>query len=318
MNAIYYCISGPPQAGGQHVNVAHVVALRELGLRAYLLYIPSGKEVERFACGAPVVLWRNRLGLGEADVVVVPEAWPNVVRAIARMPCKKIIHCQNPFYVFHSFADVAAIESLGYREVLSCSGFTTDMLRRFGYAPPVHTVRPALAAEFSTMGCKKTLQIAYMPRKREIETVFVRGLFKSLYPQYRDIAWVAIKDMNHAECAQVMRESAVFASFSFIEGLGLPPLEAMASGCMVAGFEGQGGADYSRPDNGFWANEGDYFGFAHQLAKAIAASQNPARIQAEMDQTLQNYTPSSFKQALKVAWQAVLGEQYDEFLLGAG
>ena len=31
-------------------------------------------------------------------------------------------------------------------------------------------------------------------------------------------------------CAAVMAESALFASFSYLEGLGLPPQEAMASG----------------------------------------------------------------------------------------
>lgn len=318
MKAIYYCISGPPSAGGQHVNVAHVVALRELGLRAYLLYIPSGSEVERFDCGAPVVLWSNRMILGEGDVAVVPEAWPNVLRAMARMPCRRLIHCQNPFYVFHAFDDIASVESLGYREMLSCSGFTTEMLRRFGYPHPVHTVRPALAPEFSGAGGNKTRQIAYMPRKRANETAFVQGLFKSLYTQHRDIPWITIQNMSREECARVMRDSAVFASFSFTEGLGLPPLEAMACGCIVAGFDGLGGADYSRPDNGFWANEGDYFGFAQQLAKAIEASQGPTAIQASMNRTLQNYTPSSFKQALKEAWQAILGEQYHEYLLGAG
>jgi glycosyltransferase involved in cell wall biosynthesis len=38
-----------------------------------------------------------------------------------------------------------------------------------------------------------------------------------------------------------------FLTLSPAEGFGLPPLEAMASGCCVVGFHGNGGLEYMRP-----------------------------------------------------------------------
>jgi glycosyltransferase involved in cell wall biosynthesis len=63
-----------------------------------------------------------------------------------------------------------------------------------------------------------------------------------------------------------MAESAVFASFSYLKGLGLPPLEAMASNCLVCGFDGHGGSDFATADNGQWVQEGDHEGFADAVA----------------------------------------------------
>jgi glycosyltransferase involved in cell wall biosynthesis len=39
---------------------------------------------------------------------------------------------------------------------------------------------------------------------------------------------------------------------SFLESFGLVPLEAMASGAIVAGFHGYGGLEYASAENGFW------------------------------------------------------------------
>ena len=320
MKSIYYCISGPPEAGGQYVNVEHIEALRSLGLRAYLLYIPSGAEPQRFDVGVPTILYGSQMKIGEGDIVVVPESWPKILRAFSKMECRKIIHCQNPYYLFHSFDSVNAIDETGYTTMLSCSTFTTQSVRLFGYSHEIHTIRPRLAAEFFKGDSDKKLQIAYMPRKRENETIFLKGLFKSLYPEYRDIPWVPIKNMTRRECAEILRESDIFASFSFAEGSGLPPLEAMACGCIVAGFDGQGGKDYATPANGFWVEEGDYVGFAHQLANAIRASKSEGwrnDLKDACSLTTEGFSPARFKLAMATAWKSILGDRYDDFLLVA-
>ena len=52
--------------------------------------------------------------------------------------------------------------------------------------------------------------------------------------------------------ARVFGESALFLSLSRFESLGLTTLEALASGCIVAGFTGFGGRDYATACNGWW------------------------------------------------------------------
>jgi glycosyltransferase involved in cell wall biosynthesis len=52
---------------------------------------------------------------------------------------------------------------------------------------------------------------------------------------------------TEAETARLMRSCPIFLSFGFREGFGLPPAEAMASGCYVVGYTALGGTEYFDP-----------------------------------------------------------------------
>ena len=121
---------------------------------------------------------------------------------------------------------------------------------------------------------KKKLQIAYMPRKRPFELDFIRNLFNRLYGQYKQVPWVCIDKMDETEVAEVLGESAIFLSTSLYEGFGLPPLEAMACGCIVVGFHGYGGLEYATDDNGFWSEEGNLIECAKTLGHVVALIDN--------------------------------------------
>ena len=157
-----------------------------------------------------------------------------------------------------------------------------------------------------------------MPRKRGLESKFIKGLFRSQYPNLKSIEWVPIENKTRTECAEILKESAVFASFSFLEGLGLPPLEAMAADCIVVGFHGLGGAEYANSKNGFWVEEGDYFGFARQLSTALQAAQDSAwklSLSNEGEKTVTPLRRESFKASLMETWKALLGKTSGEYLL---
>ena len=305
---IYYPISGPPSAGGQHVNVAHVHALVRAGHNAVLLHIPSQDQATDFNLDAPLLRLETGMKFTEEDTVVLPEPWRVPIEAFAKTPARKIIHCQNPFYIFHGFDDIRSVRRLGYHEIITCSEYTTQLLRGFGYDGSIYTVRPAISPEFYSGGAQ-TLQIAYMPRKRGVEAVYLQGLFRSLFPEYAAIPWLKIDGCSRAECAELLRSSAIFASFSWYEGLGLPPLEAMASGAIVVGLHGGGGLDYAHDGNGLWVTEGDYHQFAHKLAYAVSrfGSAGHAEMQKRAFETAQRYSNSEFEGALIRTWGSILG-----------
>jgi len=73
-----------------------------------------------------------------------------------------------------------------------------------------------------------------------------------------------------------MRQSAVYAAFPLREGLGLMCLEAMASGCLVVGYTGQGGMEYATMYNGHWIEEGYHENFVKALAEAYI-ERDPSR-----------------------------------------
>ena len=55
---------------------------------------------------------------------------------------------------------------------------------------------------------------------------------------------VPVGGLHQDELAEVFGTAQIFISLSHREGLGLPPAEAMASGCYVIGFTGDGGREF--------------------------------------------------------------------------
>ena len=80
---------------------------------------------------------------------------------------------------------------------------------------------------------------------------------------------VAIDGLPEHEVAKRLAECAIFLSFGYPEGCPLPPLEAMASGCVVVGYHGWGGREYFKPTFSDPIEAGDIIGFARAAEKAI-------------------------------------------------
>jgi glycosyltransferase involved in cell wall biosynthesis len=111
-----------------------------------------------------------------------------------------------------------------------------------------------------------------------------------------------------------MRESLVFASMSCLEGLGLPPLEAMASGCLVCGFDGWGGREYARIENGLWVPDGDLESFAGAIARALEMEPEAADLQIRAGlETAKLFSEERFRRGLNSAWESLLGEAAERY-----
>ena len=317
--SIYYACRLPVAAGGELVNFQHVAALRKQGWRAFALLDDGSKvAVPSRPYAVPMVQLGESMMFQPDDVLVLPEITPPAAwEKFAALPCRKVMHNQNPYYTFQSFASMQALNAYGLLGGLCCSRFTAQMLARLGTTIDWQVVRPFVLPVFAQMADKpKKRQVAFMPRKRPVDAMLLRQIFSNLYPHMADVPWVEIRNMGRPQVAQVLGESQVFASLSQYEGLGLPPLEAMAAGALVCGFDGQGGQEYAAPDNGFWVAEGDLEGFAHAVAKALDLPAAEAQMRVLMGQAkVSHFTESRFEQELDLAWRALLGPQCDEFLL---
>jgi glycosyltransferase involved in cell wall biosynthesis len=81
--------------------------------------------------------------------------------------------------------------------------------------------------------------------------------------------WLKLDELPIDRVAASLAESAIFLSLSYLEGLGLPPLEAMASGCVVVGYHGYGGLEYATQENGFWCEEQDPIACIEKLKEVL-------------------------------------------------
>ena len=77
--------------------------------------------------------------------------------------------------------------------------------------------------------------MAFMPRKNAADVVQVLNLLK-FRGALRGFELAPIHGQPERQVAAVLGEALVFLSFGHPEGCPLPPLEAMACGCVVVGY----------------------------------------------------------------------------------
>ena len=147
------------------------------------------------------------------------------------------------------------------------------------------------------------VRVAFMPRKNRALGEQIQRVASAYLAERAGsprLEWVEIHNKTRAEVAELLSSCHLFMSTGFPEGFGLPPLEAMASGCVPVGFTGFGGWEYMRQSritgflpqglipagppyalppspqdvygNGFFSADGDTLGAGLALAHAARAA----------------------------------------------
>ncbi len=273
---VYYLT--PDQAaprGGVRMLYRHVDLLNEAGIQAAVLHSKPGFRCTWFANSTRAVS-APQVTLSPDDILVVPEFYVLGPEALPAEP-RKIVFNQGVYHTFDNvpfagtgpgapYAELANLVSL-----LTVSEDSAALLRYTFPGVPVHRARAVLDPRvFHPPGpqTKRAKRMAFVPRRRRQErehllhTLRARGLLAG---------WelVPIEGYSEAQTAEIMRNSALFLSFSEREGFGLPPVEAMASGCYVIGFTGMGGRDYFDPEYSSPVLENDILAYAKAVEEAV-------------------------------------------------
>ena len=162
-----------------------------------------------------------------------------------------MLFSQAHYYTLFNPIRAERYRELGFAKVACQSAIAKGFLERVLRLANVEIIPCFIDAELFFPRAK-TMQIAMIPRKLPREAAAIRRIFSLKYPQFLSIPWQIVESASERETAEIFGRSTIVLSLPFLESFGLVPLEAMASGAIVAGFHGYGGQEYARPDNGFW------------------------------------------------------------------
>lgn len=292
-------------SGGISVIYQHAATLARHGFRASVA-LATRPERDFYGIDVPLILHGGALRVEPGDIWVIPEGFSTYVDALRSAPVRKLMFCQNQYYIPFPAQPGAGAAELGVDGFIASSlaiqQFFADVygLTDIPLIPcSVDPVRFAAAPE-------KKLQVACMPRKLSDYAAFVQATFRRMHPRHANVPWVAIQGGTQQQAAAILGESAVFLSLSHKESFGLPPLEAMAAGCLVTGFHGDGGREYMNGANGWWAEPGDWRACVEGLAKALdlcrADASASASVRQAMADTVSRYSPAKMEEALLRFW----------------
>jgi hypothetical protein len=246
------------------------------------------------------------------DVWVIPEGFKNYVEALRHSPVKRLMFCQNQYYLPFTNSPRSGFAEFGVDGVIASSESVRSFFRDVYGLQDVPLIPCSVDPQIFPLGMVKRLQIAFMPRKLAEEAAFIQSTFRRLYRRYADVPWTAIAGVTQKQAAEVMGCSAVFLSLSSRESFGLPPLEAMSSGCFVVGFHGDGGREYMTDQNGWWAESGDWRTCVDGLAAALDLLQTGGiaanDLRKSMATTVDRYSPKRMEVELLKFWREELAK----------
>ena len=227
--------------------------------------------------------------LSASDFLVIPEICGPSMLTSGSFPMKgsrskKVVFNQNCRYTFlgqtlESIQRPRFDMAYGHRD--QCVGaivVSEDSRRYLEYVFPsldVWRIHNAIDAERFAFSDQKKRQICFMPRKNLADALQVLAILE-LRGALDDFEVVAIENEDEAGVAAIMQESVFFLSFGYPEGCPLPPAEAMASGCVVIGYDGFGGREYFDQRFCYPISVGDIVGFAKTVEELIRSyGENP-------------------------------------------
>ena len=295
--------------GGYATIYRHVEILNTHGFTVFV-GLATKPTVDFYGTTAPHLIHGGHLHVQPGDIFVIPEVFPYFVKALLGTPVKRLMFCQNQYYLPFSFDSRGGISEFGVHGVIASSEAVRDFFRDVYAVKDLPLLPCAVDPARFTPNRSKKRQIAFMPRKLRQDVPFIQSVFKRRHTRYSDVPWISIDGLTQQAAAHLMGESACFLSLSDKESFGLPPLEAMACGCLVAGFHGDGGREYMTPENGWWAETGDYKACVDGLAAALAVFDMCGPMlesrRAAMAATVKRYSPAQLESALLKFWHSQL------------
>lgn len=260
----------PSPSGGIKVIYNYVEHLRELGYDARVWHGTPGFSYPNWPASAPVDAGM-RQPFAPGDILVMPETGGSKWSFLsAGQPV--VVLCQGMDFVF-SDADFLTDVPGAYpgwpnaKATLAVSeAIATFLDHACEPSFPIHRVPVEIEERFHPR--PKERIITLMPRRRREDLLGAVQLVRRS-GRLREWRIVLIDGMTQAQVAEEMGRSAIFLFGAEREGIGLPGAEAMASGCYVIGFTGDGAKEYLRPDCAGVVLDSDVVGMAEQTIAAM-------------------------------------------------
>ncbi|HTI68211.1 MAG TPA: glycosyltransferase [Caulobacteraceae bacterium] len=307
---LYNIVTQGNVSGGHKVAVRHVEALRDLGFDAVCYLAAGGVSPPWFDHRAPMEV---APAIGPDDVLVIADDATTPMRVIGPTSIRTVILSQNPYFF--------AGEAFEVLDLFPPDRFATFMAVSEGLAATIRRAYPQATVE--VVPCfaderlfrprpHKRFAVAFAPRKRPIEAAAIRALVRKLHPRHEALDWIGLEGVHETGVAQAFGESELYLSLNRLESVGMTTLEAMASGCLCAGFTGVGGLQYATAENGFWVPDEDCEAAADALATAadliLTGGPRLAHYLEAARETARQWSHARFRNALEAAWMRIAPE----------
>lgn len=267
-SSIAYLLWNTKQNGGNKIILTHVKLLQERGYNIKAVSILPGQPTW-FAQSLKVQSLMSYL-LKKPSQIIVATFWPTAYVARILPAKKKFYFIQNWEADFSNNNLFKLLATLSLRfpfKLLTISLFLANKLRRMFPRIPIfiipNAVEPVYQKLNNSRDIKKVFVLSvcttYSPYKGLDTLEYVIKKIKMIYPNkyfftlvttekkpYSSVFDKFVRSPSVTQLVALYSQSDIFLHTSKIEGFPLPPLEAMACGCLVVATNSGGIAAYAK------------------------------------------------------------------------
>ena len=242
----------------------------------------SGWEAKKMKVSknfSPSLKWMtNELVIGnsikfnkENDFLIIPEIWGHFAEDLdlKKNKINYAIFVQG-FFHMQSTNDFNKLKRSyeNAQMILSDSEYTIRCLKEMFPKLKKKIIRMHFSIDNKKFKIKKKSNlITYMPRKLGNHSDLLLFYLKNLLPKNWEIK--ALDNISEKKLVYYLGKSKIFLSFSSLEGIGIPPIEAALSGNKVIGYTGAGGIEYWKGQMFKKVENGEIADFGKKILKEI-------------------------------------------------
>ena len=314
---IYYVtpdVSTP--CGGVKTRYRHVDLLNRNNIPACILHEKPGFRCSWFENSTVVTSFPQLTKAHRSDLLVLSELHGPTAHTMAQGLLKKVIFNQGIFNTFNGYSLDQSDRNTPYLsdEVLGIivnSAHAADYLQYTFPNKPVYHIHYGIDSNLFHPRPKKR-QIAYFTSKNVRDQLQLLNMLK-FRGAFAGWNLAPIADKTENEVADILGESLIALNFTEREGFGMPAVEALASGCIVVGYDAICGAEYMLPAFSYPVAHGDILQFSRTLESVLQLCFHQPELiahqaKAAVDFVQHTYYPLREEQELLTSWKHLLTE----------
>tara|TARA_B100000029_G_scaffold170736_1_gene166987 strand:- start:708 stop:1760 length:1053 start_codon:yes stop_codon:yes gene_type:complete len=184
----------------------------------------------------------------EKDFVIFPEIFAHFAKKLCiQNGISYAIFVQNG-YSLNSTGDKKTLKDV-YKNAKFILSYSKDITKCINLAfkncnKKILKINISINPDKFNSKIKKKNIITYMPRKLSTHSDNLVFFIKGFLPKNWKLK--PLHNLNEKQIFYNLSKSKIFLSFSNMEGLGIPPIEAAIAGNKVIGYHGRGGLEYWR------------------------------------------------------------------------
>tara|TARA_Y100000591_G_C21781683_1_gene671436 strand:+ start:9 stop:1031 length:1023 start_codon:yes stop_codon:yes gene_type:complete len=179
------------------------------------------------------------------DFVILPEIFAHIADdLLIKNKINYAILVQNGYVINSTNNEKKLFKAYkNAKFILSSSGDTTECIKLKFPKLKLKILKVSYCIKFGEINfrSKKNI-ITYSSRKLPQHSNLVISYLKPHLPTKWSLK--NLHNLSNREFTSSIKKSKIFLSFSYLEGLGLPPVEAALTGNQVIGYTGEGGNEY--------------------------------------------------------------------------